>query len=265
MSAHLDVWLRELPRTGLPAPAQQELLQRLAWAIDRRTRYFPGPSLAFVERMKDLPLSAFLAQKSPLTIANAPDGASEIFPRSRDWELAFSGLSMLDAVCSPLRALHSMPVDIFCMMARGDFPLTIPPRWLGELFEMVNRAVSLKMQANNWFLEASPGMGNDCQAYISVLAQNIENDQRRSRRQWFQFRVQEDEPVLGDTGRPLNALIWTVAASCSSGPCGSSSLLMAPEPVCGFSPEAGSRAEPGFLGRFFGHSGSITSALGDPV
>ena len=57
MSVHLDVWLRELSRAGLTATAQQELLQRLAWAIDRRTRYFPDPPLAYVERMQELLLS----------------------------------------------------------------------------------------------------------------------------------------------------------------------------------------------------------------
>ena len=97
MSVHLDVWLRELARTGLPAPAQQELLRRLARAIDRRTRYFPDPPLAFVERMEELLFSAFSPQKAPLAIANAPDEASEILSRSRAWVLAYLELSMLDA------------------------------------------------------------------------------------------------------------------------------------------------------------------------
>ena len=59
------------------------------------------------------------------------------------------------------------------------------------------------MQANKWPLEASPEMGRGCQDYISALTLNIENDQRRSRRQWFKFRAQEDETLLDGTGRPL--------------------------------------------------------------
>ena len=95
MSAPLDVWLRELPRTGLTATAQQELLQRLAWAIGRRTRYFPGPPLAYVDRTKELLRSAFLPQKGPLVIPNSPDEASEVLSRSRAWEPANLELSTL--------------------------------------------------------------------------------------------------------------------------------------------------------------------------
>ena len=65
MSAQSDAWLRELSRAGLSATEQQDLLQRLAQAIDRRTRYFPDCPLAFVERMKERLLSAFLPEKGP--------------------------------------------------------------------------------------------------------------------------------------------------------------------------------------------------------
>ena len=70
--------------------------------------------------------------------------------------------------------------------------MSIPPRWLGELFVMVNRVVSPKMQANKRPLEAELDMGRDCQGCIPALTLNIENDQRRSRRQRFKFRAQED-------------------------------------------------------------------------
>ena len=83
---------------------------------------------------------------------------------------------MLDAESRPLNDLHAMPADVICLMARNGFPLAVPPRWLAELFEMVNRVVSLKMLANKWSLEASSAMGLDCQNYLSTLAQNIEND-----------------------------------------------------------------------------------------
>ena len=92
---------------------------------------------------------------------------------------------MLDAHLRPLDDLHSMLADVICMIARNEFSLTIPPRWLGEIFEMVNRAVPLKTQACNWSLEVSPGVDQDCQDYIAASALNIENDQRRSKRQRF--------------------------------------------------------------------------------
>ena len=183
MSDHLDVWPHELSRTGLPAPAQRELLQRLAWAIGRRTRCFPDPPLAFVERMKGLLLSAFSPQKGPLAVANVPDEASEILSRSRAWELAYFALPTLDADRRPLHDLHSMLADFFLYDGSERFPPDHSTPLVGGLFGMVNRVVSLKMQANKWPLEASLDMDHDCQVYISALSLNIEDDQRRSRRQ----------------------------------------------------------------------------------
>ena len=90
----MDVWFRELSRTGLSATEQRDLLQRLAWTIDRRTRYFPDSPRAYVERMKELLPSAFLAQKGPLTLANSPADPSDVISRSRAWELAYLELSM---------------------------------------------------------------------------------------------------------------------------------------------------------------------------
>ena len=150
-----------------------------------------------------LSLSAFLPRKGPIVVATAPREASEIAPRSRAWELAYLELSMLDCARRPLRGPHMVLVDVICIMARNDSPLTISPRWLGELFEMVNRVATLKVTANNWSLEASPDMGPGWQAYISAVATNIENDQRRSRRRRFKFRIQEDETAPDDAGRPL--------------------------------------------------------------
>ena len=60
MSGHLDDWLRELSRAGLSTTEQQALLQRLSQTIDRRARFFPDSPLAFVERVNELLLSAFL-------------------------------------------------------------------------------------------------------------------------------------------------------------------------------------------------------------
>ena len=79
ISTNLDLWVRELSRAGLPAPAQQELLRRLAWAIGTRTKYFPNSPPAYVGSMKELLLSTFLPQKGPIVIANDPGSPPEIF------------------------------------------------------------------------------------------------------------------------------------------------------------------------------------------
>ena len=101
-----------------------------------------------------------------------------------------------------LNDLYAILADAICLMARNDFSMAVPPRWLAELFEMVNRVVSLRTLANKWSLGASSDMDIGCQNCLSTLAQNVENDQRRYKRQWFKFRAQEDEPLLDDTGMP---------------------------------------------------------------
>ena len=130
---------------------------------------------------------------------------------------------------------------------------------------MVNRAVALKMKANNWSLDSPPEMDSDCRDYMSLAASKIGNDQRRSRLRRRKFRTQEDETLLGDSAWIDVDRCGSSCASRSGGYCGPSPLLMAPGAVCGFHPQAGARSEPGFLGRYVGHSGPKTSALGSPV
>ena len=158
-----------------------------------------------MERVKECPLSAFLPQKGPLSIAGSPDEAPETISRSRAWELVYSELSTLDDARGPLRDLRNVPVEVSITVARNEFPLTIPPRWLGELFPMASRVVALKMKANNWSLGVPPGMGADCRDYISAALTKVGNDRHRSRRQWFNLRVQEDETLMDDSEMPL---VW---------------------------------------------------------
>ena len=89
------------------------------------------------------------------------------------------------------------------MMARNEFPLTVPPRWLSELFEVLGRAASLKMAANKGSLVAPPTLDLEPQAYIAAVSQNIGNDKRRFGHQRFKFRAQEDEAIVDDSGQPL--------------------------------------------------------------
>ena len=123
--------------------------------------------------MQELPLSTSPPRKGPLVIENAPDAASEVVSRSRARERAFLELSMLDADRRPLRDPYKMLAYVICMMARNDSPLAALARWLVELFEIVNPAVSLKMRANKWTLAAPPDVDHDCQNYVSASAQNI--------------------------------------------------------------------------------------------
>ena len=156
MPPNIDFWARELSRSGLPAPAQQELLQRLAWTIDYRTKYFPDSPPAYVDSMKVLLLSTFLPRKGQIVIENAPGVASGVLSRGIAWELAYLNFPCwVRKIALRMGTFHATSADVICPMARNDFPLAVPPRWLTELFEMVNRVVSLKMLAKRWPLEPS--------------------------------------------------------------------------------------------------------------
>ena len=106
MSAHLDVWLRELSRTGLSTAAQQELLAQLAPTIDCRARYFPDAPRAYLARAKDFLISAFLPQKGPLSITLDSPTSPERLSRCRAWELVYPELSFLGGSRRPVNELR---------------------------------------------------------------------------------------------------------------------------------------------------------------
>ena len=68
---------------------------------------------------------------------------------------------------------------------------------------MASRVVGLKMKADNWSLDVSPEMDANCRDYIAAALTNLDNHHHRSRRQWSNFCVQEDETLMDDSGRPL--------------------------------------------------------------
>ena len=109
-------------------------------------------------------------------------------------------LFLLDGSRRPVHELHTVLVDIICMMARNEFPLPILPRWLSELFEMLGRVVSLQMEANKWSLAPSPSLDLESQAYLAAASKNFEHDKRRFRLQCFKFSALEEEEFVGDSG-----------------------------------------------------------------
>ena len=92
---------------------------------------------------------------------------------------------------------------VFSKLARNEFPLTVRPRWLSELFEVLGRAVELKMEAKRWSMAPPPNLGPESGAYAAAVFKNIEDDKRRYQRQQRTFRAGEDEIILDASGRPL--------------------------------------------------------------
>ena len=92
---------------------------------------------------------ALFPQKGPLLITLDPAFPPERLYRSQASQIAYWELSHLEGATRPVNDLHIILSDVICMMARNDFPLTVPPRWLSELF-VLRRAVELKMEVNKW-------------------------------------------------------------------------------------------------------------------
>ena len=69
--------------------------------------------------------------------------------------------------------------DVISVVAGDEFPLTVPPRWLPELFEVLWRVVALKTEANQWPMIPPPDLDFESQAYVTAALKNIENDKRR--------------------------------------------------------------------------------------
>ena len=160
-----EFWLRELARAGLSTNDQRELLASLAHTVECRARYFPSAPYPSLNRVKQLLTSTFFPRKGPLLITLDPAFPPERLSRSQAWQIAHWELSHLEGATRPMNELRVILSDVISMMARNDFPLTAPPRWLSELFDALGRVVELKMEANLWSLTPPPNLDPESEAY----------------------------------------------------------------------------------------------------
>ena len=93
-----------------------------------------------------------------------PSFPPERLSRSQAWQIAHLKLSLFDGASRPVNELHTALPDVIEMMARNEFPLTVPPRWLSELFGALGRVVALEMEANRWSLRPPPNLDAESQA-----------------------------------------------------------------------------------------------------
>ena len=112
-------------------------------------------------------------------------------------------LSLLDGKCRPVAGVHEVISDVFLLIAKNDFPLTIPPRWLVELCYALERMATLRMEANGWPLCPSAPLDAESQSFSDAVTQNIENDKRRSRRLQASFSVGDTAALADSSGQPL--------------------------------------------------------------
>ena len=123
-----DFWLRELARNGLSSTDQKELLTILAKAVGDREKFPPQAPTPYLNRVRQFLMASFLPQKGPLLIAMDPMSEPEFLSRSQCWQLVHLELSLLDGKCRPVAGVREVISDVISLIAKNEFPLTIPPR-----------------------------------------------------------------------------------------------------------------------------------------
>ena len=217
-SSDPDVWLRELARSGLSVSAQHDLLTSLAKAVADREKFFPSDAPAYLCRVRQLLLAAFLPQSGPLIVSVHPDAAPETLSRSQCWQLLHLEFSLLDEKHRPVSRVHDIVSDVIGLITTNEFPLHIPPRWLVELFSDLARLTSLRMESNGWSFSPPRNLDRDSQAYLDAVLINIENDRRRSQRQLLSFTSGDSEELADSSKQSLlpplaDAIVPTVPPS----------------------------------------------------
>ena len=172
--------LADLARAGLSTAAQRELLATLSNTFESCARYFPSSPRPYSARAKQFLMSAYCPRKGPLLITADPSFPPERLSRSQAWQIAHLELPLFDGSSRPVNELHIVLSDVVGAMVRNEFPLTVPPRWISELFEVLGRALALKMEANQWSMIPPPNLDFEFEAYAEAALKNIANDQRRS-------------------------------------------------------------------------------------
>ena len=156
-----------------------------------------GP-LEYVDRVRKFLMRALCPQMGPLFLSLDPKYPPERISRSECWQMVRLELSLLEGPPRPVEDLHIVISDVITIMTRNEFPLTVPPRWLIDLFGILERAVALKMEKNRWHIRPSVPLDTAGQAFVEAILKNVDNDRRRSQRQHVSLSV-GDQEVLKDT------------------------------------------------------------------
>ena len=166
-----DFWLRELARSGMSPNAQKHFLATLSSTIDNRSRYFPADPVIFVERVRIFTMRAFLPQMGPLLLSVDPAYPPEKISRSQCWNLGLLELSLLDGPNRPVNELHTVIADIITTLVRSELPLSIPSRWLMDLFGVLERLALLKIDAHGWTVRPPGPLDHDVHAFVEPVLQ----------------------------------------------------------------------------------------------
>ena len=196
-------WLRELAKTGLPASGQKAWLTSLTKAVGDREHLFPSDPNQYVRRVRQLLTAAFLPQHGPFLVAGPVERGREVLSRSQCWAAVHLEISLLDSTLRPIEGVHEAITELIALLTSSEFPLSIPPRWLVELFSDLAHMASLRMEKNGWQLRPKEPLDLASQAYLDAVLCNLENDTRRHRRQLVDFTCGDTEELVDASRQSL--------------------------------------------------------------
>ena len=196
-------WLRELAKTGLPAAGQKALLTSLTKAVGDREYIFPSEPNQYVRRIRQLLSAAFLPQQGPFLLTGPAEPGQRVLSRCQCWELLHLELSLLDGSHRPIEGVHEAITELIALLTSSEFPLSVPPRWLAELFSDLAHMASLRMEKNGWQLRPQGSLDLASQAYLDAVLCNLENDTRRHRRQLVDFTCGDTEDLVDASRQSL--------------------------------------------------------------
>ena len=131
------------PQSGLTSEEQRDLLLQLVQDLDSRAGRFPNAPNDYIARAKDLLLLAFLPQFGPLNIPQSLRQREGI-ARGKARDLVSPELlhnSFRSDWQRPVGGIYDALIEVITSMARNEFPLSVPPRWVAELLSTLGHIV----------------------------------------------------------------------------------------------------------------------------
>ena len=195
-----------LSQSGLTPEEQRKLLLQSVPDLGRvPAGRFPEAPNDYFARVKDLLLSVCLPQFGPLGISQ-PQGQCEVGPRSKACDLVSQELfrnSLRPDWKRPVCEIHDAMIEVVTLMARKEFPLSVLPRWVAQLFSALSHIAKLKVKSRNLSIAPPTNLDVDCPTYRELVFDNLGYDAIRASRQRSNYRANDDEIALDSKGNSL--------------------------------------------------------------
>ena len=99
-------------------------------------------------------------------------GPCEVIPRSKAWNLVSQELlhnSLHHDWNRPVSEIRDAMIEVIPLMARNEFPLSAPPRWVAELLWVLSHIVKLELRPRNLSIVPPTNFDVECQTYVELV------------------------------------------------------------------------------------------------